>query len=893
MLHLLDIASIMWSTAFPMPNYLSAREVREAFLKFFESKNHSRVASSGLIPLGDPTLFFTNAGMVQFKNLFLGEESRDYTRAVTSQKCLRVQGKHNDLEEVGRTPRHHTFFEMLGNFSFGDYFKEEAISFAWELLTKQYGIPADRLVATVFEDDDEAEQLWTKYLPKERIFRFGEKDNFWSMGETGPCGPCSELHYDWEPGTPPTAADVESGRFWEIWNLVFMQFNRNESGELSKLSKPSIDTGMGLERIAAVLQGKRSNYETDLFQPLLSCIAEIAGKPYGGQNEDSNTSMRVIADHIRSTCFLIAEGVLPSNEGRGYVLRRIMRRAIRHGKMLGINGPFFHAVAPTLIKEMGAAYPELVKEKTLIEKVILAEEKRFFDTLENGLKILEDSMAKVKDSGKQIIPGEVAFKLYDTYGFPMDLTEDIARENNCTVDKVGFEQKMQKQREQARAAQSESTKKVAPVYTQIFQKGVRTEFVGYELANSDAKVAALIVNGSSVHEASTGDEVEIVLESTPFYAEGGGQVGDKGTILNDECNVDINDTQKPFADLFVHYGKINKGKIKVGDKVVAIVDEERHNQIRKHHTATHLLHAALRSVLGEHVRQAGSLVTDERLRFDFSHYASVTSEQMIEIESQVNEAIQKNVAVTSEECAKEKALASGAMAFFGDKYGEKVRVVNVPGISMELCGGIHVSATGSIGLVQIVGESSVAAGVRRIEAVVGRAALQRMNYLRSQLLEVGNILQSTEAEITDKAAKLMQQVKQSQKELKNSKIANARGEDFSSLVQDVNGVKVVLQIVEEIDANGLRELGDQYRQKISSGVVVLGASSDGKASVIVMVSKDLSNKFNAGTLIKPVLEELGGRGGGRPDMAQGGGPNVNALQSALAKIVPAIKAITV
>lgn len=863
----------------------TAAQVRKIFLDFFASQGHTIVPSASLIPADDPTLFFTNAGMVPFKNVFLGSERRDYVRATTTQKCLRVQGKHNDLEEVGRTPRHHTFFEMLGNFSFGDYFKAEAIDFAWELLTQHYKIPAERLVATVFLDDDEAEELWTKHLPKDRIFRLGEKDNFWSMGDTGPCGPCTELHYDWHPERGAVVEeDLENGRFWEIWNLVFMQYNRDASGTMTALAKPSIDTGMGLERLVAVLQNHQSNYDTDLFTPVIAQMSALCGVPLGAADK-SDVSLRVVADHIRSTCFLIADGVLPSNEGRGYVLRRIMRRAIRHGKMLGLDAPFLFKVATVLIAEMGAAFPELTQNQAFIETVIEKEEERFYETLANGLQLLHEGFVELSQTNTTQLPGALAFQLYDTFGFPMDLTQDIAEEHGFTVDTDGFTSCMEKQREQARAAwKGSGGEGVDAVYSTLQQEGLTTKFCGFSKDQCKSVVRALIVDGARVEAAPVGADVSVVTKCSPFYAEGGGQVGDRGTIASGKSRVQIHDTTKPFPDVWIHRGQVEGESIRVGDEVVMDVDVARRTQIRKHHTATHLLHKALREHLGDHVKQAGSLVTDTRLRFDFSHFEAVSDDVLQRVEQDVNTVVQRNIALDIQEQSKDEAIARGAMAFFGEKYGDTVRVVDVPGYSIELCGGTHVEATGEIGLIKLISESSVAAGVRRIEAVAGAAALECVRALDHGQREAARLLKVSPSDVAARIKKLQDQVKQLERDVSAAKSQAASGGDWQQAVTEVNGASVLAQVIDDIDPKALRGLAEEYRNKLGSGVVALGSAREGKASVIVMVSKDLTDRYAAGAIVKSLCEQLGGKGGGRPDMAQGGGPNVAALPDAIAAL---------
>ncbi|MBI4238135.1 MAG: alanine--tRNA ligase [Deltaproteobacteria bacterium] len=869
---------------------LRARDIRQTFLDFFAGHGHAAVASGPLVPADDPTLFFTNAGMVQFKGLFLGEERRDYVRATTAQPCLRVAGKHNDLEEVGRTPRHHTLFEMLGNFSFGDYFKADAIALAWELLTRKFGIPADRLVATVYEKDDEAEQLWTRFLPRERIFRFGEKDNFWAMGDTGPCGPCSELHFDWTPTTtPPTRADVESGRFWEVWNLVFMQFNRSADGTMTPLAKPSIDTGMGLERLCAVLQGKRSNYETDLFAPLIARIEQVTGRSYTQGDAPHDVSIRVIADHIRATAFLIAGGVLPSNEGRGYVLRRIMRRAIRHGRMLGRREAFFAEILPALIEEMGGAYPELPQHRAFIDEVMRNEEARFLATLENGLAILNEAFTELAQQQSQLLPGAVAFKLYDTFGFPKDLTEDIAKEHGVAIDHAGFEVCMERQRAQARVHwKGSGAGTLADAYRVLQQQGVRSVFRGYTDDVATGQIVTLLRDGVAVAEARVGDAVEVVTDRSPFYAEQGGQIGDTGTLFGPDGEVEISDTQRPYAGIIVHRGRVVQGHVHASDAVRLVIDAERRNQIRKHHTATHLLHQALRAALGEHVKQAGSLVAPDRLRFDFAHFAPLTADQITEIEREANRIIQENITLAIREEPKQVALARGAMAFFGEKYGDVVRVVEVPGYSIELCGGTHARATGDIGAVKVVSEGSVGAGVRRIEAVCGRALIAYLQSLEGEQRDLAGLLKVGPQEVTGKVRKLLEQVKEMERELRAARQRTATGAaQGDNAVRVVNGVKVMARVVPDVDPKTLRTLGDQYKQQLGSGIVALATVRDGKASVVVMVTKDLCDRYPAPQLIQPLVAALGGTGGGRPDLAQGGGTQVEALVSALANFFSA------
>ncbi|PIR19919.1 MAG: alanine--tRNA ligase [Deltaproteobacteria bacterium CG11_big_fil_rev_8_21_14_0_20_47_16] len=870
---------------------MKASELREQFLKYFEANGHAREASGSLIPSNDPTLFFANAGMVQFKDCFLGNDKRAYTRATTSQKCMRVSGKHNDLENVGRTKRHHTFFEMLGNFSFGDYFKKEAIAFAWEFLTKVVKLPEDKLYITVFEDDDEAAKLWEKHVDKARIFRCGEKDNFWSMGDTGPCGPCSEIHYDRGGKGKVVSKDLENGRLMEIWNLVFMQFDRDASGKLNNLPKPSVDTGMGLERLAAVVQGVDSNYDTDLFTPILRAIESATGKKYTGTFSDgvANTpdvSMRVVADHIRAMTFLIADGVQPSNEGRGYVLRRIMRRAMRHGKMLGMNKPFLVPVAHVVMDEMGSAFPEIVRNRHAIENMIHHEELRFFETLERGLAILDEQFAMMAKSKTKVVPGDMAFKLYDTFGFPKDLTADIAAEQGYSIDDAGFDACMDKQRQQARDAWKGSGEdKVADVYKDLHQQGVASAFLGYTADSAKAEVVAIVKDGKVVKAAKAGDKVQIVCDETPFYGASGGQMGDTGVMLGDGIEVEVTDTTKPLPTIFVHHAVVKRGTIQNGTTLTLAIDNDRRAALRRNHTATHLLHKALRATLGEHVRQAGSLVAPDRLRFDFSHFAAITPEQLRDIERDVNAHILANIPVTTHELSYDEAIARGALAFFGDKYGKMVRMVDVPGYSTELCGGTHVTATGDIGLCKITQESSVAAGVRRLEAVTGEGALAYVESLEDDRRQLAQNLKSGPDEVVSRVSKLMEQQKTLEREIQTlkSKLVSGSASDVMSQVKDVNGIKLLATEVPATSVAELRQFADQYKDKIGSGVVVLGAAIDGKAALIATVTKDLAGKIHAGNIIKQLAAQVGGTGGGRPDMAQGGGPDVAALSGALDK----------
>jgi alanyl-tRNA synthetase len=789
--------------------YMKASELREAFLAYFAHNGHARVKSSPLVPQNDPTLFFTNAGMVQFKDVFTGLEKRAYTRACSSQKCMRVSGKHNDLENVGHTPRHHTFFEMLGNFSFGDYFKQDAIAFAWEFLTKKIGLKPARMYATVFEEDDEAERLWGKFLPKDRIFRLGEKDNFWAMGDAGPCGPCSEIIWDFGSG-PVAKEDLDSSRFMEIWNLVFMQFNRGADGKAAKLDAPSIDTGMGLERLAAVVQGVTSNWETDLFRPIIAAIAEGA-KAEPGKSPEADVAMRVIADHVRGSAFLIGDGVIPSNEGRGYVLRRILRRAIRYGKRLGHDAPFLTSLVGVVIEEMGAAYPELATHEHFIVKVIGAEEERFYATLDKGLELL---MAAAKEARGKVIPGEAAFKLYDTFGFPLDVTQLIAAEQGLSVDVDGFQALMGEQRERARAAWKGSGEEaVEGIYKEIAQAGIRSTFEGYSRESAEAEVLAIVSGGRRVKEAAEGSAVEFIANVTPFYGESGGQVGDTGVAVAEGVEVEITDAKRPVGDLIVHAGKVVRGKISEGQRLTLAIDVERRDRIRCNHTATHLLHRALREVLGEHVKQAGSLVAPEKFRFDFSHFQAMAPEELAEVERRVNTAIRKNYPVLTYELSYDEAVARGALAFFGEKYGERVRLIDIAGFSLELCGGTHVHATGDIGMFKIVSESSVAAGVRRIEAVTGMGVEQHLGELTEERHEIARLLRCQPAELVERARRMAEQISSIERELKaaRSRAAGEGMEEVLSTARDAGGVKLLAARVDAPDRDTLGRLAERYR----------------------------------------------------------------------------------
>ena len=869
---------------------MKSAEIREAFLRFFEEQGHTRVPSSSLVPNNDPTLLFTNAGMNQFKDCFLGQEKRAYTRATSSQKCVRAGGKNSDLENVGYTARHHTFFEMLGNFSFGDYFKKDAINFAWTFLTGVLKLPKEKLWVTVYASDDEAYDIWTQDVgvPAERMIRIGDNkgapyasDNFWTMGDTGPCGPCTEIFYDHGPeiwGGPPGSPEEDGDRYIEIWNNVFMQFNRTADGVLHPLPAPSVDTGMGLERISAVMQHVNSNYDIDLFQSLLKAAAQAIGCANEGQ-----ASLKVVADHIRSCSFLIADGVLPSNEGRGYVLRRIIRRACRHGNKLGATGNFFYKIVAALVAEMGESFPELVREQANIERVLKAEEEQFSKTLEQGLKILEQDLAELKGT---VVPGDVVFKLYDTYGFPMDLTADIARERNLTVDEEGFEREMEAQRVRARSASSFGLD-----YNTLVKVDVPTDFIGYGATHSSAKVIALYKEGQSVTSLNEGDEGVVVLDRTPFYAESGGQVGDCGYLQAGAARFDVRDTTKT-GGAFLHHGVVAAGGLKVGETVEAQVDADVRHATSLNHSATHLLHAALRQVLGEHVQQKGSLVDSQRMRFDFSHFEAIKPEQIKALEDIVNAEIRKNTPVETEETDIETAKQKGAMALFGEKYGDSVRVLSMGGdFSVELCGGIHAQRTGDIGLMKITSEGGVASGVRRIEAVTGAAALAYLNAAEEQLKEAASLVKGSRDNLVDKLSAVLERNRQLEKQLEQlqAKAASAAGDDLSSSTVDVKGVNVLAARLDGQDGKALLALVDQLKNKLGRAVILLGSVHEDKVVLVAGVTKDLTGQLKAGDLMKQAAAAVGGKGGGRPDMAQGGGVDAAALDAALALTVPFVE----
>ena len=863
---------------------MKSNEIRASFLEYFRSKGHTIVASSPLVPANDPTLLFTNSGMVQFKDVFLGKEKRPYSRAVTSQRSVRAGGKHNDLENVGYTARHHTFFEMLGNFSFGDYFKRDAIRFAWELLTKVYGLSPERLWTTVYETDDEAYELWTKTIgvPRERCVRIGDKpggakyqsDNFWQMADTGPCGPCSEIFYDHGPGIaggPPGSREADGDRYVEIWNLVFMQFNRDESGTLHPLPKPSVDTGMGLERVAAVLQGVHSNYEIDLFQDLIRAAARETG-----QTARKSPSLNVIADHIRACAFLVVDGVIPGNEGRGYVLRRIIRRAIRHGYKLGQKQPFFHRIVEDLDRAMGEAYPELRSQKGRVAAVLKQEEERFADTLENGMGVLESALA----SGEKLLDGETVFKLYDTYGFPVDLTADICRERDVRIDMAGFEAAMDAQRERARAASKFSAA------AGLAYAGARTEFHGYDTLQLRGTVVALYREGAQVQELNAGESGVAVLDRTPFYAESGGQVGDRGELAGPAGTFAVDDTQKIQAEVFGHHGRQTTGRLRVGDGVGAQVDTESRRRAMWNHSATHLMHAALRKVLGGHVQQKGSLVDAQRTRFDFSHPGPLQEDEVRRIEALVNEAIRRNDEVSARIMKFDDAIRAGALAFFGDKYGDEVRVVGMGDFSTELCGGTHVRRTGDIGFFKIVSQSGVAAGVRRVEAVTGEGALAWVQKLEEERSFVEDLFQASGEALREKIRAEREERRQLERELARlkSKLAASQGEDLADRAVEVKGAKVLAATLDGADAKTLRETMDRLKERLKSAAIVLGAVSEGRVALIAGVTADLTARVKAGELVNFVAQQVGGKGGGRPDMAQAGGSEPAKLPAALQSV---------
>ncbi len=869
---------------------MRAQEIRETFLDFFAAKNHRVIRSASLMPKDDPTLLFTNAGMNQFKNTFLGLEKRSYSRAASVQKCLRVSGKHNDLEQVGKTNKHHTFFEMLGNFSFGDYFKKEAIEYAWELVIEGFKMSQEKLYITVYQEDEETFQIWNKDvgISENRIFRFGKKDNYWAMGETGPCGPCSEIHYDldeeMEVGDPYDLIEKGSDRFLELWNLVFMQYEQPEKGELITLPSPSIDTGMGLERIATVLQGKRNNYDTDLFLPLIEAVCDLAGREYASDAK-SDTSIRIIADHIRAVTFLIGDGIMPSNDGRGYVLRRLIRRACRQGNLLGIDDPFLYKLVGGVVDLMKDAYPELLSSANYISKVCLSEEKRFAMTLTSGLKTFDQYIEEARSHSQNVLSGDKLFKLYDTFGFPVDLSRELADEQGMSVDEKGFHEELEKQRQRARRAwKGEIQQKEKKVYEKI--KDLPSEYVGYDLDKTEAKVVAIFKRGEIIEQLDECEEGEIFLDVTPFYAEAGGQVGDSGILQNPHFSGIVDTTYFPIPEIRAHKLKVISGQIRVNDRVEAMIDLPLRKSLSKNHTATHLLHASLRAILGDHVKQAGSLVSPDRLRFDFTHFTPVNPTELRQIEKLVNEKIRENIPVQTTITTMEKGIEEGAVAIFEEKYGENVRMVAVGDFSKELCGGIHVHSTGEIGLFKIVSETSIAAGMRRIEALSGEAALLHVQEEEGILQEILRMMNSPKKELVEQISKLRVSVKNMEKESKalRQKMANIRHQKDSQQIQTIRNISVLTQEVDGLSINELRELADSLKQKLGSGIVVLGTSEGKKAFIVIAVTKDLTDRIKANDMIKKVAPLLGGGGGGRPDFAQAGGTKPDQIEAVLKNI---------
>jgi alanyl-tRNA synthetase len=866
---------------------MTGSDIRKSFLDYFAKQGHTVVRSSSLVPDKDPTLLFTNAGMVQFKNVFLGQERLPFARATSAQKCLRISGKHNDLEAVGRDTYHHTFFEMLGNWSFGDYYKAEAIEWAWNLLTKEWSLPKDRLYATVYLNDDDAERLWAKIsgLPAERISRFGEKENFWEMGETGPCGPCSEIHLDRGPeacdrqDVPGHECRVngDCARYIELWNLVFIQYNRKENRELEELPSKHVDTGMGLERITAVLQNVLSNYDIDYMRALTATTEQLTGKKYG-VNPTADISFRVIDDHARAVSFLIADGVMPSNEGRGYVLRRLLRRAARHGRLIGLEQPFLHEVAKTVAAVMGDAYPELRAEEQRIREVIRTEEERFGETLEKGLALLEEATAKLKRENRQVLSGDVAFRLYDTFGFPLDLTEDILRGESIAVDQPGFEKLMQEQRARGREAR-ESTSMESKI-----QLDRQVRFIGYDRLAGESSVLAIYGNGAGLDEAVEGDEIELLTAETPFYGESGGQIGDRGTVTTARGDIiEVFDTHHPTPQLTAHRSRVKKGRVQVGDKVQLAVDPKHRQKIKLNHSATHILHSVLRRELGQHVRQAGSLVTPERLRFDFNHSGAITDEQLALIETKVNQHIREDAGVSIQEVSYDEAIRHGALAFFGDKYGDRVRVVQIGDFSTELCGGTHVRASGEIGIFKLQSEGGVAAGVRRVEAFTGQGALDLIHNYEQRLKEIGNLVRGSADDAVDKVKKLLERQKELEREIEKLRGQFEKDQipELLAKQSSVNGTKFLISQVDGVDAKQLRDIADQLKEKIGSGVVVLASAGEANVNLVASVSKELTQRYHAGNIIKELAGIVGGGGGGRPEFAQAGGKEPAKIAAAL------------
>ncbi|MEE4352614.1 MAG: alanine--tRNA ligase [Desulfatiglans sp.] len=868
---------------------MNFREIRQKFLDYFRKRGHEIVESSHLVPKDDPTLLFTNAGMVQFKRLFLGQAKKPYSRAASSQKCIRAGGKHNDLENVGYTPRHHTFFEMLGNFSFGDYFKEEAILWAWELLTEGYGLPGDKLYISVFRDDDEAYRIWEDKVgvTTERIVRLGEKDNFWAMGDTGPCGPCSEIHIDQGPsmgcGRQDCSAGCDCDRYLEIWNLVFTQFDRDKEGKLVPLPKPNIDTGMGLERIAAVVQGKRSNYEADIFHNIISRIEELSGKNYGREKKQ-DVAFRVVADHARSVAFLIGDGVMPSNEGRGYVLRRIIRRAVRYGQTLGLENPFFSSVSEAVIEDMGEDYVELVRSRNLIKGVMENEEKRFADTLYYSTNLLNEELAQLKSDGQDTIPGELIFKLYDTYGLSVDIVEDVARDEGFYLDMAGYEKAMARQKALSQESWKGSGEQDIPEALRNFlARGITTIFEGYRDCDARAKVLGVLVDGRETTLNEIGHEADIILDRTPFYGETGGQVGDTGWFSNGPTRFFVSHTLRLPQDLIVHRGHLEAGSLSVGDEVDAHVDRDKRRATAANHSATHLLHAALREVLGDHVKQAGSLVSSERLRFDFSHFTRLSPEQIMEVEGRINQLIRDNRPVRTEEMSRDDAMNTGAMAIFEERYGDRVRRVSIGDVSKELCGGTHTKRTGDIGLFRIISEGAVAANVRRIEALTGKVALLHDQKQGKDLDHLSSLLKTAPDKVGERVERLLNEAREREKEIESLKLRllSKKSEEFLEGVKEINGVKVTAFELEADNPKELREAADRMRDKLKSGIILASSRGKGKVMLICVVTKDLVGRYDAGRIIKELSGIVGGKGGGRPDMAQGGGSRPEELDRAV------------
>jgi alanyl-tRNA synthetase len=877
---------------------MRAQEIRETFLDFFAENDHKIVKSSSLLPKDDPTLLFTNAGMNQFKDIFLGLEKRSYKRAASVQKCMRVSGKHNDLEQVGKTNKHHTFFEMMGNFSFGDYFKEKAIEYAWTLVTEKFGIRQERLYITVYEDDDEAHVIWNRDIgiPEKRIFRFGKEDNYWAMGDTGPCGPCSEIHYDLgqeiESGSAHDLIEKGSDRFLELWNLVFMQFEQNESGKLTPLPSPSIDTGMGLERMAAVLQEKTSNFDTDLFLPLLETIGDLAQREYPSHDE-ADTSMRIIADHIRAVTFLVGDGIMPSNDGRGYVLRRLIRRAYRQGNFLGLTEPFLYRLVGRVADIMKDAYPELLASAAYISKVCLSEEKRFFRTLSTGLRTFDQYIEEAKGRSQKNLPGSKLFKLYDTFGFPLDLSRELAEEKGIGVDENGFQRELEKQRERARQSwKGEEKQREKKAYEKLH--GLKSQYVGYDLEKTEAKVTAILKNGKEIDQLDEGETGEIFLDRTPFYAEAGGQIGDTGILKNPHFSGVVETAYFPIPGVTAHKLEVISGQIKTHDIVEAIIDIPQRKALSKNHTATHLLHASLRQILGDHVKQAGSLVSSSRMRFDFTHFAPLDSSELRQIESLINEKIWEDIPVQTRITTLEQGIKEGAMAIFEEKYGEKVRMVIIDDFSKELCGGVHVHRTGEIGLFKIVSETSIAAGMRRIEALTGEGALLNVQEEETLLSDIQQLMNASKKEVVDQIGKMKESLKNVEKENKRlrQKLANVRYQKEIQQVHRVHGISILTRRVEGMTMDELRELADSLKQKIGSGLVALATSEGKKAFLVVSVTKDLTDRISARELIKELAPLIGGGGGGRPDFAQAGGTKPDRIPAVFERIKSILEEIS-